>query len=70
VTAARGVSTERLDLRPLPAAAAAALPGDRAAAAGLIGAGLPEEWPQPDLLDVLPMQAAASPPDEAFGVCG
>ncbi len=68
MTAARRVSTERLELRPLPAAAAAALPGDRAAAAGLIGAGLPDEWPQPDLLDALPMQAAASPPDEVFGV--
>ena len=60
--------TERMELRPLPALAAAALPGDRQEAARILGATLPPEWPQPDLLDVLPLQAAASPEAECFGV--
>jgi ribosomal-protein-alanine N-acetyltransferase len=50
--------TERLLLRPLPVAAARALPGDRAVAAAAIGAALDPDWPQPDLLDVLPHQSA------------
>ena len=29
---------------------------------------LPEEWPLPDLLDVLPVQASSSPEDERYGV--
>lgn len=58
----------RLELIPLPAAAAAALPDDRAAAAGATGSALSDAWPQVDLLDVLPMQAAAQPADEAFGI--
>jgi ribosomal-protein-alanine N-acetyltransferase len=29
---------------------------------------LPDAWPQPDLLDVLPLQAATSPETECFGV--
>ena len=58
----------RLELTPLPAAAAASLPDDRSQAAALIGAGLPAAWPGIDLLDVLPMQAAAAPEDEPFGV--
>jgi RimJ/RimL family protein N-acetyltransferase len=60
--------TARLVLRPMPAAAAAALPHDRSTAAGLIGAILPPEWPQADLLDVLPSQAAAGPELESYGV--
>ena len=59
---------ERIMVTPLPAVAAAALPGDRPAASRLIGATLPEDWPQVDLLDVLPMQAATTPENEAFGV--
>jgi len=58
----------RLDLKPLPAAAAAALPDDRETAAQLLGATLPAAWPLRDLLDVLPMQAAAGPDQERFGV--
>jgi [ribosomal protein S5]-alanine N-acetyltransferase len=58
----------RLVLRPLPAAAAAALPGDRREAAAMLGAILPAAWPQRDLLDVLPMQAAAGPGEERFGI--
>jgi ribosomal-protein-alanine N-acetyltransferase len=57
--------TERLELRPLPVAAARALAGDRAAAARLLGAALASEWPQPDLLAVLPRQRAGR---ERFGV--
>jgi ribosomal-protein-alanine N-acetyltransferase len=62
------IRTARLELRPLPAAAAEALPHDRRSAADLIGATLPPCWPQVDLLDVLPMQAAAGPEDEGFGL--
>ena len=60
--------TTRLDLRPLPAAAARALPDDRETAARLVGATLSTDWPQPDLLDVLPTQAAVGPGGERFGV--
>jgi RimJ/RimL family protein N-acetyltransferase len=60
--------TDRLDLRPLPAAAAAALLADRDTAAALLGAGLPPSWPQADLLDILPMQAAADPAGERYGI--
>ena len=56
--------TARLELRRIPAAAAHALPGDREAAAQMLGAELPAEWPLPDLLDVLPSQAAGR---ERFG---
>jgi ribosomal-protein-alanine N-acetyltransferase len=59
---------ERVVVTPLPVEAAAALPGDRPAASRWIGASLPEDWPQADLFDVLPIQAAASPEDEPFGV--
>jgi RimJ/RimL family protein N-acetyltransferase len=55
-------------LTPLPAAAAAALPHDRPMASRLIGSTLPDGWPQADLLDVLPMQAAVTPGDEHFGI--
>jgi ribosomal-protein-alanine N-acetyltransferase len=34
----------------------------------VLGAALPPEWPQADLLDVLPLQAAIGPDDERFGV--
>ena len=62
------LQTTRLELRPLPSAAARALPDDRETAARLLGADLSADWPQPDLLDVLPMQAAAAPGGERFGV--
>ena len=60
--------TERLELRPLPAAAAAALPRDRDEAARVLGAALPPDWPQPDLVEVLPRQASRAPDEERFGV--
>jgi [ribosomal protein S5]-alanine N-acetyltransferase len=62
------IAGQRVELTPLPAAAADALPGDRPTASRLIGASLPNAWPQPDLLDVLPMQAAATSEDEQFGI--
>ena len=62
------VLTERMELKPLPAIAAAALPEDREEASRILGAALPVEWPQPDLLDVLPLQAAASHETECYGV--
>jgi [ribosomal protein S5]-alanine N-acetyltransferase len=58
----------RLDLTPLPADAARALPDDRPTAARLIGANLPDRWPGDDLLDVLPIQAVADEAAESFGV--
>jgi ribosomal-protein-alanine N-acetyltransferase len=58
----------RLELTPLPAAAAGALLDDREKAAATIGSSLPAAWPQTDLLDVLPMQAAAEPAAERFGI--
>lgn len=60
--------TAQLELRPLAAGAAAVLPGDRASAAAGIGVLLAPGWPLADLLDVLPMQAAASPGAEPFGI--
>lgn len=62
------IRTDRLELRPLPAAAAAALPDDRRTAARLIGAILPPSWPQPDLLDALPIQAGATRLREPYGI--
>jgi ribosomal-protein-alanine N-acetyltransferase len=62
------LSTGRLELRPLPAAAAVSLTDDREAASRVLGATLPPDWPQRDLLDVLPLQAAAATSDECFGV--
>jgi RimJ/RimL family protein N-acetyltransferase len=64
----RAIRTPRLVLRPLPSAAAGVLPDDREAAARLLGAVLPPDWPQADLLDVLPLQAAAAPGEDRFGV--
>jgi ribosomal-protein-alanine N-acetyltransferase len=57
----------RLDLRPIAPRVAAALLADRELAAGLLGATLPPEWPQPDLLDLLPILAAADPEPSGFG---
>jgi ribosomal-protein-alanine N-acetyltransferase len=47
------VSTEQLELRPLPVAAARALPDDRKTAGRLIGAVVPDDWPLPDLRDIV-----------------
>lgn len=60
------LSTAHLELRPMPAAAAATLRDDRDAAAGLLGATLPPAWPLSDLLDVLLLQAATDPGKREF----
>ncbi len=60
--------TQRLELFPLAPEAAAALPADRATAARIIGAALPASWPQPDVLDLLPAQAARSEDEARFGI--
>ena len=60
--------TDRMALLPLPAQAAAALSENRQEASRILDATLPSEWPAADLLDVLPLQAAALPGDERFGV--
>jgi [ribosomal protein S5]-alanine N-acetyltransferase len=60
--------TPRLELRPLPAAAARALPTDRETSALLLGAVLPAAWPHADLLDVLPEQAVTTRETEPYGV--
>ena len=67
MTGAR-LETPRLELRPLPAEAAAALRVDREHAAQLLGALLPPDWPQQDLIDLLPGQATLGPRDEPFGI--
>jgi ribosomal-protein-alanine N-acetyltransferase len=66
--AALTIHTGRLRLRTLPAAAAARLPADRAGATALLDALLDDEWPQPDLLDLLPSHARRTDADIAFGV--
>ncbi len=60
--------TDRLELTPLPAEAAAALPEDREAAGHALGAGLSAEWPDPGLVGLLRRQAHASADTERFGV--
>lgn len=60
--------TERLELRPLPPAAATALPDARALAASLIKAALDPGWPRQDLLDVLHHQAGRNDEEARFGV--
>ena len=62
------VVTQRLELRPLPPEAAEALPLDRGKASRDLNARVPDEWPQPDLLNVLPRQAAAFSGAECFGI--
>lgn len=62
------LQTERLELLPLAPAAAAALLAAREQAAGIIGATLAPDWPERDLLDVLPTQAALAPEDAHFGI--
>ena len=57
----------RLDVRPLPPAVAAALADDRELATRLLGAALPAAWPQPDLLETMPLLAKAGSETEGFG---
>ena len=60
--------TDHLELRPLPQAAAAALPDDRDGAGNLIGAKLSDGWPTLDVLDVLPRHSKLDQDSVQFGV--
>lgn len=60
--------TEHLTLRPMPPGAAVRLPGDRAGAAALIKAALDDEWPLPDILDLMPVHARRSQSDAKFSI--
>jgi ribosomal-protein-alanine N-acetyltransferase len=62
------LTTERLELKPLPAKVAALLPEDKDEAATLLGATLPTTWPEPNLLGLLRLRPPVSPAAEAFGV--
>ena len=62
------LTTERLELEPLPARAAALLSENRDEASRILGATLPVEWPHPVLLDVLRLRPPLSPEAERFGV--
>ena len=62
------LDTDRLSLLPLDPAAAAALPANRAAAAEVVGVKLSDEWPGPDVLDILPRQASSAPEQAHYGV--
>lgn len=62
------VMTARLEVKPLPSAAAEALPHSRQAAAVFLGAKLHGEWPHSDLVDALPLLGAASEGDDHFGI--
>lgn len=59
--------TRQLILRPMPPRAAALLPGDRVGAATLVGASLDDEWPLPDILELMPLFAARSDAEAPFG---
>ncbi len=60
--------TDRLELVPLPAEAAAALPDDRETACRALGARIAPEWPAPGLAGVLRRHAGATTQTERFGV--
>lgn len=62
------ISTGRLELRPLPAAAAAALRNDREQAAQEIGIQLAPDWPQPALLEILDRHAELAPEELVWGI--
>lgn len=62
------LTTARLGLHPLDPAAASALPDDRELAARLIGASLSDEWPQPDLVAILPKHVAIGGEKAHFGI--
>lgn len=60
--------TDKLELRPLPVSAAAALPENREEASLVLGSQLDPEWPDTDLLGILRRHAQAGPQAERFGV--
>lgn len=59
--------SDDLILRPLLPGAAALLPADRAGAAALLGASLDDEWPLPDILELMPIFAVRSDTEGPFG---
>jgi RimJ/RimL family protein N-acetyltransferase len=63
-----GITTDGLELRPLPAAAAAALPGSREEVVRQLGVELSPDWPQADLLDILPAHARRSSDQICWGI--
>lgn len=62
------LETNRLELKPLPAHAAAALPEGREEVCRALGARLDAAWPDLGLLGVLRRQADMSAETECFGV--
>jgi [ribosomal protein S5]-alanine N-acetyltransferase len=64
----KSISTDRLELRPLPAAAVAALRTDREHAAQEIGIQLAPDWPQPALLKILDRHAALTSEELVWGI--
>lgn len=62
------LATAHLWLVPLPPGVAAGLPADRDRAARELRAELSPDWPQPDLLDVLPRQARFGPEEAGWGI--
>jgi len=62
------LDTPRLTLRPLPAAAAAALPTDRAGAARILDAALDPDWPLDDIAGNLRLRSVAPLSGEPLGV--
>lgn len=62
------LTTERLELKPLPANAAVLLSEDRDKAGIVLGATLLPTWPEPNLLGVLRLRPPVSLAAEPFGV--
>lgn len=62
------ITTGGLELRPLPAEAASALPGSREEVVGRLGVKLSSSWPQADLLDILPAHARRPPDQICWGI--
>lgn len=62
------LTTERLELKPLPAHASVLLSEDRDAAGIILGATLPTTWPEPNLLGLLRLRPPTSVEAEPFGV--
>ncbi|MEO8273534.1 MAG: GNAT family N-acetyltransferase [Chloroflexota bacterium] len=62
------LGTDYLILRTLPPAAAACLPADRTTATTLLAVALDEEWPLPDILDLMPVHASRSASEAPLGI--
>lgn len=62
------LQTKQLRLRPMPPSAAARMPSDRVGAAALIGAQLDDEWPLPDILDLMQVHALRSSAEARYSI--